>query len=68
MLETATDLAKYFHLHRNTISRLKKLGMPYKKLGGTFRYDLDEVEEWLKNLTIKEKRDAGISEKQAKNI
>jgi len=45
---TAKELQKELNVSRSTLYRMRKQGMPSKKLGyKTIRYDLDEVIEWL---------------------
>lgn len=46
---TRDELAKEFKVHFNTILKWQKQGMPFYKIGGTVRYELDEVIEWFKN-------------------
>ena len=46
---TVKELEEKFKLSRSTIYRLRKEGMPYYKVGGSIRFDEDEVREWLKN-------------------
>ena len=43
------DLIKIYNVHRNTILRWRKLGMPHTNIGRVVRYNLNEVAEWLKN-------------------
>jgi excisionase family DNA binding protein len=46
-LITEKQLIDLLKLSRATISRLRKNGMPYKKIGKSVRYDYDEVRQWL---------------------
>lgn len=47
MLLTTDQIAEVYDVHRDTIYRWRKAGMPFKKLGTrTFRYDLEEVKTW----------------------
>ena len=46
---TVKELEEKFKLSRSTIYRLRKEGMPYYKVGGSIRFDEDEVRDWLKN-------------------
>lgn len=50
MLEylTRSQLAKLLRLSERTIDRLKQSeGLPYHKLGGQYRFSLQEVKEWM---------------------
>ena len=48
------ELKEYLKVHENTIYNYIKEGMPYYKIGNrSFRFELDEVKEWLKNRTLK---------------
>lgn len=47
-LLTAEELQKHLNISRTTLWRLRKEGLPHKKIGHkTIRYDLEEVEKWL---------------------
>lgn len=51
---TSEELQKYLNISRTTLWRLRKEGLPHKKLGHkTIRYDLEEVEKWLEERTEK---------------
>lgn len=43
------DICKHLNISRTTFWRLKKNGLPIKKIGNTFRYDIKEVENWVSN-------------------
>ena len=44
------ELCEYLNIHKNTAYNWRKSGMPfYGKTETNFRYDLNEVKEWLKN-------------------
>lgn len=50
MLEylTRSQLAKLLSLSERTIDRLKQSeGLPFHKLGGQYRFSLQEVKEWM---------------------
>jgi predicted DNA-binding transcriptional regulator AlpA len=45
---TAKELEQMLSISRTTLYRLRKEGLPHKKLGhSTIRYDLVEVLDWL---------------------
>ena len=44
-----TTIAKEFKVSEATIDRLRKIGMPCIKVGGSVRFDLETVLEWFKN-------------------
>ena len=46
-LVTDRELSEILGLSRSTISRLRTLGLPYKKIGRSVRYDLEEVKKWI---------------------
>ena len=46
---TTQELAKYLKIHENTIYEYIKLGMPHYKMGKYFRFELEEVKQWLKD-------------------
>lgn len=43
------ELSYLLSLSRVTLYRLRLSGMPYMRVGGQLRYDLDAVLEWLKS-------------------
>lgn len=45
---TVKELCEYLKMHRNTIYRLIKKGLPNINATGQFRFNLDEVLEWMK--------------------
>ena len=52
---TTKELAKYLQVHENTIGRYVKKGMPCVKLEKAIRFDLDDVLNWIKEQSEKEK-------------
>ena len=47
---TIKELQEYLKISRPTIARWRKEeGLPYYKFQGSVRFDLDEIDEWLKN-------------------
>ena len=50
---TTKELAKIFSVTTRTVVNWREAGMPYKKLGRSVRFDLDEVLAWS------EKRNGG---------
>lgn len=44
---TEKELCKYLKISRTTLWRLKKNGMPSLKIRNSFRYNIDEVTEWM---------------------
>ena len=56
---TPREAAEYLSIHVRTIYRLAKNGeIPGRKVGGSWRFKKDALDEWLsgkENLTIKEK-------------
>lgn len=48
---TKQELAEYLKVTIPTIDRYMKKGMPYIKLPtGTVRFDISEVEKWIKGI------------------
>jgi phage terminase Nu1 subunit (DNA packaging protein) len=45
---TTQDLQNKYKVGRATIDKWRKLGMPCIRLGRTIRYDLSQVEQWVK--------------------
>lgn len=46
---TTTELCEYFNIHYNTVYNWRKKGMPFYGTEDTnFKYDLEEVKNWLK--------------------
>lgn len=48
-LLTTSELAHHLKVTTQTLYNWRKEGMPKTKVGSQYRYDLDEVIEWLKN-------------------
>lgn len=46
-LYTNKDLQEFFQVGRHTLLNWREKGLPFVKIGGTIRYDLDEVKEWV---------------------
>ncbi len=46
-LMTTKDLAAYLQCSRRHIERLRKMGMPDKKVGGLLRFSEEEVLAWI---------------------
>jgi excisionase family DNA binding protein len=47
---TAEEIAKYLRVHPYTVKRLTRAGkIPGFKVGGQWRFDVREIEEWKKN-------------------
>lgn len=46
-LLTSKELEKIFKVDRTTIWRWRKQGMPYEKIGGSIRFNLEKVEKWF---------------------
>lgn len=53
-LYTIKDLEEIFQVSRYAINAWRKDGMPEIKIGGTIRFDIDEVMEWTKEKSKKE--------------
>ena len=50
---TVKDLAKYLHCHQSTIYRLvKRREIPGFRLGGGWRFKLDEIDSWCRRATV----------------
>jgi excisionase family DNA binding protein len=46
----AEEIAKYLRVHPYTVKRLARAGkIPGFKVGGQWRFDVKEIEEWKKN-------------------
>lgn len=49
MLLSTTELAKHYDIHKNTVYKKVRDGMPVRKIGiKTFRFELEEVDEWFR--------------------
>lgn len=48
-LISINELSKKLGVHRNTIDRRIKDGLPHYKIGKTLRFDLEEVKKWLRS-------------------
>lgn len=48
-LITIKELSKEIGVSRSTIYRLLKKGLPYYQVGGSKRFDLSEVRDWLQD-------------------
>jgi len=47
---TAEEIASYLRVHPYTVKRLARAGkIPGFKVGGQWRFDVKEIEEWKKN-------------------
>lgn len=46
-LYTSTELSEKLGVHVNSIYNWKRDGMPFKYIGKTLRFDLEEVMEWM---------------------
>lgn len=47
---TNNELCEHYQISKPTASEYRKQGMPYINLSErTIRYNIDEVEQWLKN-------------------
>lgn len=43
------ELTEYLKIHENTVFNYVKKGMPYYRIGREYRFEIEEVKEWLKN-------------------
>lgn len=48
-LITEKELMEKLKLSRSSIVRLRKEGLPFKKINRSVRYDEEEVQKWLEN-------------------
>ena len=48
-LYTTQEVADMLKVHFNTIHNFRKEGMPFKKIGSSVRFDIDEVMEWIES-------------------
>jgi DNA modification methylase/predicted DNA-binding transcriptional regulator AlpA len=62
---TEKELIEELKISRTTLWRLKKSGMPYLKVGSSYRYDKNEILNWIKNYTADDSEDNKISESLA---
>lgn len=46
---TLEQLAEMYSISRTTIDRWRREGMPFQKVGRGVRFDLQEVENWIKD-------------------
>jgi excisionase family DNA binding protein len=44
---TDRELSRYLKVGYTTLYRLRRAGMPYIRVGGSIRYDLEAVFNWL---------------------
>lgn len=47
MLIDGKEIEKILGISRTTLYKLRKKGLPHKKVGSQIRYDHDEVLEWI---------------------
>ena len=48
------DVCNYLHISRDTVMNwIKKEGMPAHQKGRLWRFDINEVDEWMKNGEVK---------------
>ncbi len=53
------EVCEYIHISRDTVMNwIKKEGMPAHQKGRLWRFDRNEVDEWMKNNEIEKKSDA----------
>lgn len=52
-LITTKQLGEKLNLTEQTVRRLKEKGMPFKKVGASFRYDYQEVVNWIDKQSVK---------------
>lgn len=44
------EVCEYFHISRDTVMNwIKKEGMPAHRKGRLWRFDINEIDEWMKN-------------------
>ena len=48
MIITLKELCEKFKISDSTVRRLIKKGLPHYKAGNDYRFDLDEVKEYLR--------------------
>lgn len=46
-LYTSKDLEEYFQVTRYAIMQWREEGMPFKKIGGVIRFDMEAVNKWV---------------------
>lgn len=46
-LKTTEEICVILKVRRETLFKWRKCGMPFKRIMGVIRYDLDEVEAWV---------------------
>ena len=46
---TIDAVAEMFNVNKHTVRNWIKKGMPHYKVGSVLRFDLAEVEQWVKN-------------------
>ena len=54
-MKTKTEIAEMFNVTTKTVENWISKGMPFYKVGGTIRYEENEVLEWFKDRSEKEK-------------
>ena len=65
-LFTDLELSKFLKVSDVTLWRLRLSGMPYIRVGGQIRYDLEKVLEWLnlKSIDNENEKDEKNEEKE----
>ena len=55
-LLTNKELSELFKISRMTLNRWRGLGMPFINIGKSIRFELEEVEKWIKDNNERIKR------------
>lgn len=44
---TVSELSDYLRIHRSTCYRLIKQGLPYFRMGADYRFNREQIEQWI---------------------
>lgn len=55
-LLTAKEVAEILGVAQSTVYKLKKEGLPYLKIGGSVKFDEDDLAEWIEKCKVSDKK------------
>ncbi|MCY6957891.1 helix-turn-helix transcriptional regulator [Clostridium brassicae] len=53
---TAKEVAEMLGVAQSTVYNLKKEGLPYFKIGGSIKFDKEEVLQWIDKCKVSDKK------------
>lgn len=53
------EACQLLQLSRSSLFKLRKAGLPYVQLGGSVRYEVETIKEWLKKVAGKNNEQLG---------